>query len=402
MTVCQQQEFMNKKFFIPIGLGILLVVFVISQIIPPGKIVLEWESPTHSNVLPDSIELNVFVENSGSMDGYMCSGSNLKDAVYDYISNIKKYTTACHLYYVNSQIIQCDVSLDNYIKDLSPQSFARAGGNRGNTDLRDIFKKVLSNHAKNNVTVFVSDYILDIPQSATDYFGNCQVSIKNTFSDAIINNPNLGVQIVKLQSKFDGFWFCGHNKQLLNNTMRPYYIWIIGDKSILSMLNKKAPISNVLGGIQNYCAYSTSRDISFDITKKRYAVNHQGKILVEVLANLSGALQEETIYEDINNYNLSNPQQINIQSVKSISSKAGLYSHVLNIELMNPQNLKKVELSFSYPDLAEWVKQSNDSTGIYANSVDKTTGLLYLVQGVAGAFKDHLNYGDIEFTVKNK
>lgn len=394
--------FMKKKFIIPVGLGILIIIFVIFQLIPGGKIVLSYEDVVNKQTLPDSIQLNVFVENSGSMDGYMCSGSNLKDAVYDYISNLKKYTTNTKLFYINSQIIPCNVSLDDYIKDLTPQSFAKAGGNRGNTDLRDILKKVMSCHSTNTVSVFVSDCILDIPQSATDFFGNCQVSIKNTFTEAIIMCPNLGVQITKLQSKFDGYWFCGNNKKQLTNIKRPYYIWVIGDKSILSTLNKKAPITNVIGGIQNYCAYSTCHYIPFEISTKRYVINHSGKIMVEMLVDLSGALQEEGVNQDIGQYSSSNPQHINIVSVQPINNKESLYSHVLNIELNNPQNLKNVEITFSYPQLAEWVVQSNDSTGIYENSVDKTTGILSLVKGVACAYEEHLNYGRIEFKLKNK
>ena len=78
------------------------------------------------------------------------------------------------------------------------------------------------------------------------------------------------------------------------------------------------------------------------------------------------------------------------------------YSHVLSLEMNNPENLKNAEISFSYPQMAEWVKLSNDSTGIYEKSVDKTTGILFLVQGVADAYKDHLRFGSFEFKIKNK
>lgn len=393
---------MNKKIFIPVGLGVLIIIFIISKVIGEGKIVINCDRVTSVQSIPDSIELNVFVENSGSMDGYMCSGSNLKDAVYDYLSNLKELTTTNNLYYINSQLIPCNVTLDNYIKNLTPQSFAKAGGDRGNTDLREIIKKVMSCHSANTISVFISDCILDIPESATNYFGNCQVSIKNTFNEAIAKYPNLAVQISKLQSKFDGFWFCGHNKEKLSDVKRPYYIWVIGDKYILAMLNKKAPISKIIGGIQNSCAYSTSQLLSYDIDQKKYAINHSGKILVEVLVDLSGALQEDSVYENKEHYKLSNSQQVNMLAVRPINDIGSPYSHVINLELINPQNLKNVEIVFSYPQLAEWVALSNDSTGVYDYSVNKTTGILSLVKGVAGAYEEHLCYGKIDFNLKNK
>lgn len=39
------------------------------------------------------------------MDGYMCDGSQLKDAVYDYISDLNRNTSSTELYYINSKII---------------------------------------------------------------------------------------------------------------------------------------------------------------------------------------------------------------------------------------------------------------------------------------------------------
>lgn len=393
---------MKKKIIVPSVLGILVLIFIVSQIIGGGKIVLDWESSYSTSTLPDSVCLNVYVENSGSMNGYMCDGSNLKDAVYDYVSDLKKNATTCKLFYINSQVIPCDVSLDDYIKDLTPSSFTKAGGNLKDTDLRNIFKLIMNKHKANAVSVFVSDCILDIPQSATDFFGNCQVSVKNTFNEAIAKYPDLGVEIMKLQSKFDGYWYCGKNKQMLNGVKRPYYIWVIGDKNILAMLNEKVPVAKIIGGIDDYCAYSTSQSILFDIDNKRFAVNHSDKINVEVLADLRPSLQEESLLENIYQYSTENPVLTKVTSVRAISKPDSRYSHVINLELSSPQTLKTVSVSLNYPEMAQWVKLANDSTGIYANSIDKTTGIQYLIQGVADAYRDHLNFGTIAFNLKNK
>jgi hypothetical protein len=393
---------MKKKIIVPIVLGILVLIFIVSQVIGGGKIVLDWENAYSTPTLPDTICLNIYVENSGSMNGYMCNGSNLKDAVYDYASDLKKHTTICNLFYVNSQIIPCKESLDDYIKNLTPSSFAKAGGNLKDTDLRSIFKLIMSKHEKNTVSVFVSDCILDIPESATDFFGNCQVSIKNTFNEAIEKHPNLGVEIVKLQSKFDGYWFCGKNKQKLDNVKRPYYIWIIGDKNILAMLNEKVPVANIIGGIDDYCAYSTSQPIPFDIEKKRYAVNHSDKINVEVLADLRPSLQEENLLENVYQYSSENPVLTKVVGIKPISKSGSNYSHVIYLELSSPQTLKAASVTLSYPEMAQWVILANDSTGVYANSIDKTTGIQYLIKGVADAYKDHMNFGTITINLKNK
>jgi len=214
---------MNKKRIIPIVICTIIIIAVIAAIIGPHrKIILKWEAVPVPVEIKDSIELKVYVENSGSMNAYMCAGSNLKDAVFDYVSDLKRLTTSCSLYYINSKVIPFHGDLNTYIKELTPQSFAKAGGNLSNTDLRQIIDTIVKANSKQTVSVFISDCILDIPQNAIDYLGNCQVSIKNTFNEALATNSNLGVEIVKLESKFDGYWYCGHNKELLKEVKRPY------------------------------------------------------------------------------------------------------------------------------------------------------------------------------------
>ena len=89
---------MNKKFIIPIVICTIIVIAVISTCIGgSNKIILTWKTVPASTEIRDSIELKVYVENSGSMDAYMCAGSTLKDAVFDYVSDLKRLTTACSL-----------------------------------------------------------------------------------------------------------------------------------------------------------------------------------------------------------------------------------------------------------------------------------------------------------------
>jgi hypothetical protein len=65
-----------------------------------GSIKVRWDkhNATISKATPT---LKVYIENSGSMDGYMCNGSELKDAVYDYVSSLKSYSKQTLLYYMS-------------------------------------------------------------------------------------------------------------------------------------------------------------------------------------------------------------------------------------------------------------------------------------------------------------
>ena len=395
---------MNKKFLIPIVICAIIVIAVISTCVGGGsKIKLQWNAVLPPEEINDSIELKVYVENSGSMDAYMCAGSNLKDAVFDYVSDLKRLTTSCSLYYINSKIILYNGELKSYIKDLTPQSFARAGGNRGNTDLRDIIEKIIRANGKQTVSVFVSDCILDIPENAIDFFGNCQVSIKNTFNEALSANPDLGVEIIKLDSKFDGYWYCGHNRELLKDAKRPYYIWIIGSQKYLAEFNKKVPIENIIGGIKEYSAYAAPQKIPFDMNRSTYVTNHSGKINVEILVNLRGSLQSSDLYKNTAQYKSANPSQVTVISVCEITDASSPYSHVITLEIDNPETFKLETLTFSYPYLANWVSNSDDTTGTNVKeNLDRTTGLMALIKGVAEAYKNSTTYGSVSFELKNK
>ena len=395
---------MNKKFLIPIVICTIIVIAVISTCIGGGsKIKLQWNAVLPSEEINDSIELKVYVENSGSMDAYMCAGSNLKDAVFDYVSDLKRLTTSCSLYYINSKVILYNGELKSYIKDLTPQSFTSAGGNRGNTDLRDIIEKIIRANGKQTVSVFVSDCILDIPENAIDFFGNCQVSIKNTFNEALSATPDLGVEIIKLDSKFDGYWYCGHNRELLKDAKRPYYIWIIGSQKYLAEFNKKVPIENIIGGIKEYSAYAAPQKIPFDMNRSTYVTNHSGKINVEILVNLRGSLQSSDLYKNTAQYKSANPSQVTVISVCEITDASSPYSHVITLEIDNPETLKLETLTFSYPYLATWVSNSDDTTGTNVKeNLDRTTGLMALIKGVAEAYKNSTTYGSVSFELKNK
>lgn len=390
-----------RKIIVPSALGVVLAFFVIFNLVSHDKIQIELTPYKNVVVVPDTVVLNVYMENSGSMDGYMCPGSMLKDAVYDYVSDVKKETNICNLYYINSQVIPYNGSLDSYIKDLTPASFAKAGGNKSNTDLRQIFKDIIKYHNANSVSIFVSDCILDIPENAIDFFGNCQVSLKNIFNEALAKYPSIGVEIVKLESTFDGYWYCGNNKVKLSGVKRPYYMWIIGDVNILAKINKKASVSDVIHGIKEYCAFSPIDNLPFDIDKKTYQANNS--INVEMCVDMGTTLQSELTIKNIGSYKVTTPSQVIVSNVSAITNSANPYSHVINLQITNPQSINSEVVNLVYPQFPSWIENSNDDTGKdVLKNIDKTTGIKYLIKGVAEAYKNHTTCGNFEFQLKNK
>ena len=92
---------MKNKAIIFISAAALVVLLLLFNC-SGDKIIVSSESKPNpiSDVKP---VLKVYIENSGSMDGYMCDGSQLKDALFDYVSDLNASVDTTKLYYINNQ-----------------------------------------------------------------------------------------------------------------------------------------------------------------------------------------------------------------------------------------------------------------------------------------------------------
>jgi hypothetical protein len=355
-------------------------------------------------------KLKVFLENSGSMDGYMCEGSKLKDAIYDYMTDLNNCTDTISLNYINSQVIPYENDLESYIKNLNPNSFKAAGGNRLNSDLAACIKQVLNQVDKNSVCMFISDCILDLPSGdATNYLNNCKISIKDAINKRRDKVKDLGVVIVKMMSNFDGKYYYPSrgDTPIKGDTLikgdRPYYIWMFGDKKYLASIMSKVPFETELKeyGYENHVAYTNSSKPYFDIGNaldisfKKIKPNGSVYELM-IAANLSTTLQSEEELKKTENYRLNN--ECKVDKVVA-STKGDKYTHFIKFNV--PQNCKSqvVTLSFHSPQ-PKWIDETNDTTGenIKAN-INKTTGIATLINGVAESYKMEKNISELTFKI---
>ena len=136
--------------------------------------------------------VNVYIENSGSMDGYVKGITEFESAVYNYLSDIKisDITDTLNLYYINSEIISYARSADadvivDFINKLEPNEFKRRGGNRGASDIADVIKSILKETNENTISILVTDGIFS-PGKGKDaewYLNNQQVGIKTAMAE---------------------------------------------------------------------------------------------------------------------------------------------------------------------------------------------------------------------------
>ena len=419
--VCRQHRiFMSQRtrlLFLQTNLLRLLLVGIVSVVLfcilscGDRKIEIKWQQIKLNEI--EKPLLRVYIENSGSMDGFMCDGSELKDAIYGYVSRLSSFSDSTELNYINSQIIPYKRELRTFVRDLTPISFHNAGGNTGSSDIADMFEKILSETDDNIVSIFVSDCILDIPGGdASKFFVNRQIDIQNAFIKQLNKCKDLSVEILRLESSFNGWYYYTHGREFLQDVRRPYYMWVIGNKKHLSLLNKNVPLSDIQHGVKNYFAYSTSREIPFEITNKSgikndYAsicnLDSDGKYRFLLKTNMSVTLQDERTICSVENYGKQN-SFVNIERIDRISAKGSFYTHLLTIAI-DRESVKSVgeKLSLVSLEKPDWLEDANDDSGReVTKNMDKTTGIKYIIQGVADAYKSYEELAEIKFVISKK
>lgn len=363
----------------------------------------------NSTINNTSPTIKVFLENSGSMDGYMCDGSDLKDAMYAYLSDLKLCSKSLELNYINSKIIPFNGELDTYIKELNPASFRNAGGNRSNTDLGEMIKNVISNTNDTSISIFISDCILDLPaKNAQDFLTNCQISIKNSVISGIDSVPNFGVVVAKLTSEFNGKYFYPNNTvENLNEVSRPYYMWIFGNGNIIANILDNAPLDDLRKyGFEDMISFVPQNNIPFDINNKTTTskiINPtNGYYLATIRADFRTTLQPNSIIVAPSNYTFFD-SSISIETIQPITANNSEYTHFITIKI--PKESKTIEevLTFNAPGISNWVYNSNDESGTnIKDNLSKTTGIKYLIEGIADAYKKDKILTSCKFNIKHK
>ena len=355
------------------------------------------DSPSAQFVPKKKPVVRVFLENSGSMDGFMCDGSELKDGIYNYLTSVQDNASKMELYYINSDTLRQNVTLSQYIKNLNPRAFKDAGGNRKFTQIPSLFTNVLNHVSEDTIAIYISDCILDTPNHvAPNYLYITRTDIHSVFGNKISSFDNLSVFIYQLESSFNGTFFFPRGGSQSYKGKLPYYMFVIGSNIQLANLRKNIQDDKITHGVKNYCAFSPvfeaptvllkgnrvlkSSDVLELKTKQR-----DGKYHFKVKTDLSLSLQNDSILTNPRNYTHTNPNYIQIEEILPIKVQNKEYSHIIEFSISDKAFGNIVTLN-PVP-LPSWVKESNDIHGSNINP-DKTFGIEFIIGGITDAFNN--------------
>lgn len=99
--------------------------------------------------------INVYLEISGSMNGYVNGGTSVfQQVVKEYLSGINNagFASSVNYFYISNQITPKGTDLDGFITKLTPSSFKASGGG-ATTDIGGLFKTILGKTDNNTGTL---------------------------------------------------------------------------------------------------------------------------------------------------------------------------------------------------------------------------------------------------------
>lgn len=355
---------------------------------------------------------NIYLENSGSMDGFVKGVTDFEHAIYNLLVDITNNHLAdsINLNYINSVIIPNNPDIADFIENLEPENFRQKGGNRSSSNMSNIFKTILNRTYDNCVSVFISDCVFS-PGSGADaneYLVKQQIAIKDNFAQRL-DQINFTTIVFQLNSQFNGSYYNRLNQPVHLSGNRPYFIWMFGKHEFIAdLLNKIKPENFKGGGVKNfYCMYNGEKFFSHGImisprlgTYERDKKNpgtslikarkadkgvHKGKFQFSLGVDYKKSLLIEDFISDTLNYEY--PANYNLEIIKCNITGIN-YSHILKLTT-GFLRTETVNIRFinSIPGWITEITSEDDQFITSTGENDKSFGFSYLVEGIYEAYK---------------
>ncbi len=409
---------------------------------------------TQVTTTPIKPNINVYIENSGSMDGYVNGNTEFKGAIRDLLVLLKHYYgegEKIKVHFINNGIRATNTQADlaTFATNIN-QLWRVQGENTSSSNLNNVFKMILDKTDKETISILFSDCIYSI--SGRDAEGLLSDE-KSLTKDAFLSrwrqdSLKLATTIVKMNSKFNGTYYDKDNRNTpLNGKIRPYYICVIGNNDVMLDFNSKIPLEkDKIEGFDNKYVISTGAAdklyysvlISTDNVGRFKAIRGASvkeyvhgiedidmksrgrdesvgnKFTFAVAVDLNNILAEEDYLLSHENYTYAD-NNFHIKEIKRVDKNNINASDWVRISSANPTHIivleatgtaisdVKVSLKKQMP---QWIEQTNiiDDKNI-KNNLDKTFGIKYLIEGIAEAYQiiypDDKNFFEFEIKINN-
>lgn len=383
------------------------------------------KADTTNQIVPsEKAKYNIFIENSGSMNGYVKQPSDFKNSLYKLIGDIQNHGASAELRlnFINEVICpqKPEPDLIYFIQNLQPTDFRNSGCGYSDSYLPNIVSKAISTYPT-DLNILVTDCIIspDLEKGvkSIDFLSAAQQSLRTFVKNALDSN-DISCVILKMNSQFHGTYFI-ENKintksgETFTGQNRPYYILLFGNPLSINVLLKKVKFSTYPGFETSYYLLTpnasnpnskiirTNRIGDFEIEQpaSRLTINDAkvgskdpNQFQFSVASNLDFFKMDDTYLSNVENYEVpSNYKLVNISKNEDNTNESLKgYTHVFTLKTSDLKQNQDVFIKLK-SELPPWVDSSSnvdDSEPLNPTQQKQTFGLKYLVEGISEAYKD--------------
>jgi hypothetical protein len=385
-------------------------------------------------------EVKFFIENSGSMDGYIRKTTEFEAALSDLLVQLQYHYDKKNIRvnFINTKVYPSQINeVQSFVETLEPEKAPYKVGNRTVSKLNEILKMILDSTNQNNISILFSDCIYSLDKK-NDTEGALEFQ-KSLTKGAFLEKSkqfDFATIVLKMKSKFTGnYWNKNNGSTYLDEAERPYYIWIIGSNENINEFSKTIKIKSLKGFEYSYFLsdFTKEKQPYYTVLKETNKIgsfkqaNRNEKDVKSISdAEFDGGTLQFSIAIDLSNIPVDSdyltttrnyvvPDGFTVKSIEKIDrnklsqrdfvtveeSPATHFITVTTTSKFTVQDLK-LELSNKIP---AWVEKSNSMNDTdVKNELDKTFGLSYLIQGVSEAYAtqnpEQTSYFKITVTIK--
>jgi hypothetical protein len=203
------------------------------------------------------VSYNIYIENSGSMAGYLGNASDFKTVLMNFVSDIPAYLKEDpKLFLIGEHVCPFQsgdgMSFVKSIMGLNPGTLRNLCPSDGSSPLPQIIDSCTTNMER-RVSIVVSDCIF----SAKD--GNpasAAADLKVFMAKKLYTEGGISTIIIKYNSSFSGLYYAestGGKPVKVKNINRPYYLLMFGKKDNLAAILQKIAFKHYPGFEACYC-----------------------------------------------------------------------------------------------------------------------------------------------------
>ncbi|WP_338760065.1 hypothetical protein WAF17_12890 [Bernardetia sp. ABR2-2B] len=366
--------------------------------------------------------LNVYLEISGSMKGYMPKQTGRS-------TGFQKQMASLFSWFVTSTeakgkkfygIKDDQTTLEFESKDDVASKISRAEFEFGKTTtLPDLVEKIIRKNGQEDVSVIVSDFLYS-PPNVLNLEGTLNVRLREMF----LKRPEMALSVYAFKSDYSGKFYTVTNKVINNccNDKRPYYVWVLGKQPLVSKIDKLIAekmtfeeelhigkkYGNIKGeilahsGRDEFSTWQRKSDCPNIITEAKN-ISKEEKLIYTISLDLSKLPKQHQNLEYLkSNLRVSSSNSksniTNIYTYKDFESKltkedvvlAKKYTHFVEIETSSVDVPNKTTLNLELQNsLPIWVENWNtESDETDAERNGKTVLLKRVISGIQEAHEN--------------